>query len=151
MNSLLFVYIETETEKLSGHVDLTARCQSLSGDSFLKKILSSGYSLRISSHTSLDLNNFYPAHETSHTLGEHFTIEIYLYGRVSSWQKNKLRHGKSDNWRLHGDEASLSLEHLASGTRYCAVPRLRGNTAPWKHLDTKEKHVKIHCLDIKLR
>ena len=25
MNSLLFVYIETETEKLSGHVDLTAR------------------------------------------------------------------------------------------------------------------------------
>ena len=26
MNSLLFMYIETETEKLSGHIDLTARC-----------------------------------------------------------------------------------------------------------------------------
>ena len=69
----------------------------------------------------------------------------------ASWQKNKLRHGKSDNWRLHGDGASLSLEHLVTGARYCAVPRSEGSTAPWKHLDSREKHIKIHCLDIKLR
>ena len=28
MNSILFMYIETETEKLSGHIDLTARYPS---------------------------------------------------------------------------------------------------------------------------
>ena len=77
MNSLLFVYIETETERLSGHVDLAARLSECSAIIHFRKYCS-GYSLRISSHTSPDLSNFYPAHETSHTAGEHFTKEVYL-------------------------------------------------------------------------
>ena len=151
MNSLLFVHIENETEKLSGHVDLTARWRQKKR--FYSKSVSwfSGYSLRTSSRTWLVLNSLYQAKETWHTSSQHLKYKLADTLQFYSWQKNKLRHGKSDNWRLHGDGASLSLEHLATGARYCAVPRLGGNSAPWIHLDTKEKLIKIHCLDIKLK
>ena len=85
------------------------------------------------------------------------------------------RLGKSECWRLCGGGPSLQLDHVATGQRYSAVPRLQtgygdivdivdivdmsrshfsrqtGSQPGWCHLDTQDKWLKIHCLDVKLR
>ena len=47
MNSILFMYIETETEKLSGHIDLTARYPSCRVFNFTNLIFSMRLKLRL--------------------------------------------------------------------------------------------------------
>ena len=81
------------------------------------------------------------------------------------------RLGKSECWRVCGGGPSLQLDHVPTGQRYSAVPRLHtgyGQTVDivvclsqmsrqtasqpgWCHLDTQDKWLKIHCLDVKLR
>ena len=82
---------------------------------------------------------------------EFFNVEYFYF----SWDKNKLRIGKSENWRVSSSGISLTLDHLASGQSYPAVPRAvpakHGHKNLWCHMDSQDKLVKISCLDVRLK
>ena len=80
MNSILFMYIETETEKLSGHIDLTARYPSCRVFNFtnLKYYQFSGSNLRTSFPILQERNSFCQLHETSRTSGQ-FSNYLFLH------------------------------------------------------------------------
>ena len=134
MNSVLFVYIKTENEEISGHIDLTARIQT---ENFLPYLTGA----KVLMPTCRDLSYFsWPKNKLR------FDLLMSLSGSLIIIL---LRIGKSQTWKITNSGIKMMLKHLETGQSYPAIPRHQKESSEcWIHLDQKEKFTKISCLDI---